>query len=425
MNINELLGKHPCSCGRTHACAIAQVHIERGAVSHLKELCENFETVAVAADRNTYAACGEQVCSVLGEKLCSTKIFQPKGLLVPDETSAAELFQSASGAGLIVGVGSGVIQDLCKYVSFKMGVPYIIVATAPSMDGYASTGAAMIMNRMKVTYPCHVPMAILADTEVLKNAPLELIQSGFGDILGKYSCLCDWQLSHVVTDEYFCGEIFDLTMSMVKQTEFLAKKLLARDEESVKTLMEALVVVGIAMSYAESSRPASGSEHHLSHFFEIVGLIFGEPYFLHGIDVAYSAYVTQCLREKMIENGIPKVFPKFCRSKWEKGVKQIYKQAAEGVLELQNGLGWHEKSLEKIYREKEKEITSVLQSAPKSDIILAQLKNVGLDLDAFVKQYGKEKILNAVWYAKDLKDRYSVLWLFGAVSPAAPYSQPQ
>ena len=76
-------------------------------------------------------------------------------------------------------------------------------------------------------------------------------------------------------------------------------------------------------------------------------------------------------------------------------------------------------------REKEKEITSVLQSAPKSDIILAQLKNVGLDLDAFVKQYSKEKILNAVWYAKDLKDRYSVLWLFGAVSPAAPYSQPQ
>ena len=75
------------------------------------------------------------------------------------------------------------------------------------------------------------------------------------------------------------------------------------------------------------------------------------------------------------------------------------------MLELQNGLGWHEQSLEKIYREKEKEITSVLQSAPKSDIILAQLKNVGLDLDAFVKQYGKEKILNAVWYAKDLKDR--------------------
>lgn len=422
MNINELLGTHPCSCGKVHNCSVSHVHIEKNAAARLAEICGPYSRVAVAADCNTYAACGEQVRTFLGNKVRSTKIFRPKGLLVPDETSVAELETSAVGADLIVGIGSGVIQDLCKFVSFQMGIPYIIVATAPSMDGYASTGAAMITDRMKVTYPCHVPMAILADTEVLKNAPLELIQSGFGDILGKYSCLCDWELSRVVNGEYFCREIYDLTMSMVKKTERLAEKLLDRDEESIKTLMEALVVVGIAMSYAESSRPASGSEHHLSHFFEIVGLLDDKPYFLHGIDVAYSAYVTQRLREKIIENGIPKSVPKFCRPLWENGVKRIYKHAAEGVLTLQNSLGMHEKSMSEVYVEKEKEIIGVLQNAPKSDTIRSRLAEAGMDLDAFFKMYGKEKILDAVWYAKELKDRYSVLWLFDAVSRKAPYN---
>ena len=174
-------------------------------------------------------------------------------------------------------MGSGVIQDLCKYVSYQAKLPYYIVATAPSMDGYASKGAAMIWDNMKVTYNAHVPEVIIGDVDVLKDAPMEMIQSGYGDILGKYSCLNDWKLSRVVNGEYFCRYVYDLTYEILCKTKDLGPKLLERDAAAIETLMEALVGVGIAMAYVGNSRPASGSEHHLSHFFEVTGIMNGKP----------------------------------------------------------------------------------------------------------------------------------------------------
>ena len=256
-----------CACGKHHACDIGYVAIERGAIDHLKKLCEGKQNVLLVADENTYKAAGQQTMAALAGKTLRSVIFSGATILIPNEEAVAEVEKELEGIDVIVGIGSGVIQDLCKFVSFNSGIPYYIVATAPSMDGYASSGAAMIMGGMKVTYSAKVPDAILADPVVLKDAPFSMIQAGYGDIVGKYSALNDWKLSHAVKDEYFCQYIYDLTFDMLKKTLELADGLVQRDEESVKVLMEALVGVGIAMSFAGNSRPASGSEHHLSHYF--------------------------------------------------------------------------------------------------------------------------------------------------------------
>ena len=100
-------------------------------------------------------------------------------------------------------------------------MPYIIVATAPSMDGYASDGAAMITGGMKVTYKAGLPRAIIADTEVLCNAPTDMLKAGYGDIIGKFSALNDWKLSRCVNGEYFCNYIYDLTFEQIKRTIIL------------------------------------------------------------------------------------------------------------------------------------------------------------------------------------------------------------
>ena len=421
MNINQLLGTHTCSCGRTHSCDIEQVYIENGVINRLPELCASYRSITLVGDNNTYPICGKEVEQVLSGKQLFVQIFEQEGVLVPNEAAVETLEKAAKNAELIIGIGSGVIQDLCKYVSFQKKIPYMIIATAPSMDGYASTGAAMIMDNMKITYSAHVPMVILAEPSVLAKAPEEMIAAGFGDIIGKYSCLNDWKLSHVVNDEYFCQEIYDLTMSMVEKTIGLADGLLAKNEESVKALMEALVIVGIAMSYAGNSRPASGSEHHLSHFFEITGILDNKPYFAHGIDVAYSALETQKIREEIIKEGIPETLPFFERSAWEQGVKDIYTKAAEGVVSLQEKLGWHEEK--RSYQKMEAEIIAVLREAPSSDYMEMLLAKVGLNSERFEAMYGAEKIEHAVWYAKELKDRYSVLWLYNEISPKCPYTK--
>ena len=302
MNINELLKGLKCSCTKQHSCTIESVYIESGAINKLSEICSGYSNILVVADDNTFAAAGLKVENVLSDKISKKVVFDGATVLIPDEKAITRVNENVNGADLIVGIGSGVIQDLCKYVSHFSKVPYIIVATAPSMDGYASDGAAMILGGMKETVKAGLPKAIIADIDVLKSAPMEMIKAGYGDIVGKYSALCDWKLSQAVNGEYFCQYIYDTTFQMVERTLETAEGLLERNEESIKILTEALMIVGIMMSFAGTSRPASGSEHHLSHFFEIVGIVDSEDYFPHGIDVAYSTVVTAKLREEILKS---------------------------------------------------------------------------------------------------------------------------
>ncbi|MBR2432760.1 MAG: iron-containing alcohol dehydrogenase, partial [Clostridia bacterium] len=283
---------------------------------------------------------------------------------------------------------------------------------APSMDGYASSGAAMILKGMKETVPAGLPRAIIADTEVLRNAPMDMIKAGYGDIIGKYSALNDWKLSACVNGEYFCQYIYDVTYKMIENTLASADGLLKREEASVKAIMEALVIVGIMMSFAGSSRPASGSEHHLSHFFEIVGIVKDEFYFTHGIDVAYSTVITAELREKLLESEFPETSYEMARWEYEETIRDIYGSVGDGCIALQDRIGNYKKERCYVYLEKEKEIRAILRQMPTANEIKRMLSLVELDMAEFYTAYGEEKIKSAIRYAKDLKDRYTVLWVY-------------
>ena len=413
MDFEKLLKPIECTCGKTHTCDIKKVVIKPGAVEELSAMVTEWNNIVVIADKNTYGVCGDDVVAQLGDKLENKIVFECDGFLVPNE-DAIEKAQAvlSDKTDLIIGIGAGVIQDLAKYVSFYAKLPYFIVATAPSMDGYASVGAAMITDNMKVTYTCHVPYAIIGDTEVLRNAPMDMIKSGYGDILGKFSCLNDWKLSTVVNDEYFCDYVYDLTYDMLIKTKDLGKKLLERDIDAVQTLMEALVGVGIAMALVGNSRPASGSEHHMSHYFEVVGIMRNEPYFHHGIDVVYSAVFVQKLREQILALENPNTEAGFDRNKWECKIREVYDDAAEGVIALQDKLGWYDNSRAGIYADKWDSIKAILSEAPSSEEMQAYLDSIELDINEYKDTYKAEKLQNAMWFSKDLKDRYTVLWLY-------------
>ena len=411
MDINKLLRGGPCACGKHHTCDIQYVYIEPGAAARLTEICKNNRNLLLVADENTFAAAGTATVDALAGKQIRQVIFSGKEILVPNEKAIEAVQAQLSDVDMIVGIGSGVIQDLCKYVSFYNHVPYCIVATAPSMDGYASNGAAMITGGMKVTYPAGLPVAILADTKVLVNAPMDMLQAGYGDIIGKFSALNDWKLSHCVNGEYFCDYIYDLTYQQIQRTLLLAEGVQKRDEESIKTLMEALVIIGILMSFAGSSRPASGSEHHLSHFFEITGIITGTEYLPHGIDVAYSTVITAALRENILLNPFPASTCRPTAQQREDMIRSIYREVADGCIALQAKIGNYTTDRLPVYLQKEQEIRAILSEMPSAQEIRDMLALVGLDMAAFYEQYGQEKIDNAVLYAKDLKDRYTVLWI--------------
>lgn len=412
MDINGILNGVKCDCGRAHNCSIEYVYIEKGAIEKLTMLCGEYDNILLVADENTFFAAGSQVEKALAAKKLKKVIFSGKKLLIPDEAAIERVKKEISKTEVIIGIGSGVIQDLCKCVSSLAKIPYMIVAAAPSMDGYASDGAAMILGGMKKTVKAGLPKAIVADIDILKNAPMEMIKAGYGDIVGKYSALCDWKLSTIVTGEYFCQYIYDTTFKMIENTLKIAPGLLERNEESIKILTEALVVVGIMMSFAGTSRPASGSEHHLSHFFEIVGIVNSEPYFSHGIDVAYSTAITAKLREKIVKTSFPDKIYRLSADEYTEKMNKIYKSVSEGCISLQNESGNYSTDRMPVYKQKEEEIRNVLLQMPKAEEIEQMLSVVSLDVEDFYKLYDKQKIKDAILYAKDLKDRYTVLWLY-------------
>ena len=415
MDIKEFLkGITDCECGMTHLCPIDSVIIKKNACEDLAALTEGYKNILLVADTNTYSVCGDKVKSAIGAKITDTLIYQRCGVLVPDEVAISEMDSRVTDVtDLIVGIGSGVINDLCKIVSFNHKLPYYIVATAPSMDGYASKGSALILDGMKVTLNADVPKAIIADTEVLANAPVDMIRAGYGDIIGKYSCLNDWKLSTLVNGEYMCERVWNTTYDVVERTVELADGINERTADAIGALMEALVAVGILMAYVGNSRPASGSEHHLSHYFEIVGIVRGEEYLPHGIDVCCSAIETAKLREELIAiEDLGDVEYTFNKEKYESEVRRIYGKIADEVLALQAKYGLYGKDRVKIYKEKWSEIRKLLAEAPTAARMTELVEKIGLSYDSFRTLYGEEKLDDAMLYAKDLKDRYTVLWTY-------------
>ena len=183
--------------------------------------------------------------------------------------------------------------------------------------------------------------------------------------------------------------------------------------------MRALVIVGIAMAYMGNSRPASGSEHHLAHYFEVTGLLRGEQYFCHGIDVAYSTYLTARLRQELQAIEMPEA-KKFDKDEWEASVRRVYgaidnMTTAEGIIALQKKLGWIYENKLPIYREKWSEIRKIIADSPTPEQVLEMLGSVGLNINEFEKMYGEKKLTDGIRYAKDLKDRYTVLWMYEQV----------
>lgn len=413
--LSDLLGTaRTCACGMTHRCEIATVRMGAGVLDTLGAMTAAYRRILLVADTHTYAACGETVMAQLTGRgqTVNTLIYPGEPVLVPDDAALARLEAAIGGdTQLVLGVGAGVINDLCKCASFRKDLPYMIVATAPSMDGYASAGAALLLNGMKVTLQTHTPAAILADTRILREAPLPLIRAGYGDMIGKYSSLNDWKLSHQLTDEPFCPFIHDLVAGQVRQIVQLAEGLERRDEAAIAALMEGLLTVGVAMGLMNNSRPASGSEHHLAHFYEVNGLLRGTPYFPHGVNVAYATVITCALRHRLAAAPFPPAPPLFDRRAWEQQTRRVFGPLAPRVVALQTDAGLYTQDRGARLRRQEAVVKQLLRETPTAADMQELLVKVSLNWADFTALYKEQTLHDSLVYAKDLKTRYTVLWL--------------
>ena len=161
------------------------------------------------ADERTHRAAGEAVCAALdNSRIPYTEYVLPGNTVKPDEkTVGAAVMHFDRRCDLVIGVGSGVINDVGKLLSKTAGTPYIIVGTAPSMDGYASATSLMDVDGLKVSLPSRCADAVVGDTAVLRQAPERMLIAGLGDMLAKYISLGEWRIAHIITGEYYCSTV--------------------------------------------------------------------------------------------------------------------------------------------------------------------------------------------------------------------------
>lgn len=262
------------------------------------------KTVTVMYDINTkpYAEGIKAELAAYAKKVLSVEF--PDEELIPSEDKCEQAYEVAKASDYLLAVGSGTLNDMAKSVSTRLNIECGVLVTAASMDGYCSKGAALMRGGFKVTDEVHTPSDILIDLEIVRNAPRLMTASGFGDIIGKYTCLTDWKMAHIVNGEPIHQEAFTLMEQARAACVDAFEDLTEYKADAIAKLMNALITAGTSMAICGNSRPASGSEHHQSHFLEMDFVRRGERVPLHGIKVAIGTLVSITLYKYLKDNKV-------------------------------------------------------------------------------------------------------------------------
>mgnify|MGYP001626325236 CR=1 FL=1 len=378
------------------------------------------KNITIICDQNTYKAAGKEVIEYLKDFDVTLCKFD-KNHLIPDERSLGEIIlRMDSQSEFLCAIGSGTINDLTRFVSFKTKIPYGIVATAPSMDGYTSSVSPLIVNGFKRTYNAGYPQFVVGDLDVISRAPYDMITSGFGDIIGKYTSLADWMISNVVNGENFSEDIANIVRNSIERCVQNVDKIKSREKSAIKNVMNALVLSGIAMLKVGNSRPASGAEHHIAHYIEIKALMNGQIPPFHGSSVGVAEVIVSGIYHKVFSQDRNEVQKMISKAKFEskeeyvERIKNTYGPISDEIFEEIGEFYFNKYEREK----RQKNIIAnwdylkkwVYENVPESYQIKNLLKSVGtpttlqdinisMDLDEMIKN------------AKEIRKRYTILRL--------------
>jgi glycerol-1-phosphate dehydrogenase [NAD(P)+] len=320
MELSGLLGtSFACDCGRVHHVPVRRFVYEYGAVDTLPQIigqdCANARRAAVVADVRTWEVCGRQVEETLRKAGINTA-----RVLVPDRPNAGPMCDDGTvqllvqqlrcvEPDLVVAVGSGVINDLSKWAAFQLEIPYLVVATAASMNGYSSANVAPTVGGVKLLIEARAPAAVLAEPRIIEQSPAEMLAAGFGDTIAKHQSTADWVMNRSLSGEYFCKFCAGIVTRL--EPLYLAHPEDIRDRrpEAVAGLFEALFWTGMAMTLMGTSVPASGGEHLFSHTLDMIAELRGERHDLHGRQVGLGTVLSAALYERVLALGRPVLKP--------------------------------------------------------------------------------------------------------------------
>lgn len=422
---------HNCACGRHHGIGLKFLRIGSGAVEALGEAMAAIgcRYPFIVCDSDTKKAAWAFVEKELEKARLSYQLYEiSRTHPEPDEETVGEICMAFDpGCDCILAVGSGVMNDCCKVLAQKVQKPQLVVGTAPSMDGYASDSSSMIVGRAKTTLYNACPQVILADTRIMKNAPLRMLQAGLGDMIAKYIALCEWRITALINGEYYCEEIAGMMRSSLQRIVESAPRMMERDEEAIGAVAEGLVLSGVAMAFARISRPASGLEHYFSHLWEMFSLSRNLPTELHGIQVGVGTLICMKLYEhirKMTpdEALFHKAMAAWDDAAWEKEMRRVFGKTAEGLIEKEKA-AWHNNNAAgrmrrfALLQEKWKQVQQIIaEELPSLDFIQELMEKAQMPMLPKDLGWTNQDVSDAFVLSRNTRDKYltsSLLWDLG------------
>jgi glycerol-1-phosphate dehydrogenase [NAD(P)+] len=318
------------------------VYLGDDALARLVAFCSERDLgrLALIADPNTYAALGRRA-----ENALRGAGFDPRTVILEGDDLGADaqsvyqvLLALDHDRYTFISAGSGTVTDVARFVSHRSNAGFIALPTAASVDGYTSIGAPMIVDGAKVTVNAHGPLAVFADLPTLCAAPRALTAAGFGDLIAKLTSVSDWEIGHLVWDEPFDPEIARRARQAVWDCVYKLDALASSECEGIEALFNGLIESGFCMLDFGETRPASGYEHHISHFWEMLLLREGRHSVFHGakvgVGVLASARVYDSLRSLSAAEAATRVARAALpdRAADEAAVRAAYGKQAEGVI---------------------------------------------------------------------------------------------
>ena len=415
----------------TAQLATRAVVVEQGAVACLPGLLTALLPAGpwlLVADPITWSAAGEAAAAALHrEGLEVTRHLLLPAVGVPVVVAADGAIDALAerlrlgGYRAAVAVGAGTVNDMVKLAATQAGIPYAVVATAPSMNGYTSSLAAPLQQGVKTTVACRPPVACVVDVDVVAAAPMRMLVAGLGDLLSKPVSNADWRLAHRVVGAPYAPAVMDLIDAGAALLEGVAGRLPRRDPEAVGRLAASLCISGLAMGLAGSSAPASGAEHLISHYLDMTHYAAGEPHDLHGCQVGVATLTTAALYE-VVRSWDPRSLDRADRlarhPEWSARaleVEQRFGSLAPAVLpqarqahptrdELARRLDLLSTQWDDILAE----VATTLRPAR---ALAAQLRAAGAPVTYAELGISDDRARTAVLAARDIRPRYTVLHL--------------
>ncbi|MFH0799418.1 MAG: sn-glycerol-1-phosphate dehydrogenase [Pseudomonadota bacterium] len=421
----NLLGQSwDCECGQRHSVGTRAVLIEDGALRKTGDVILSLGLSGLAlivADETTHDLAGRDVARSIEKAGLKSRPFIIPGKKPHADDATAELVAGAvdSGDALVVSVGSGTVTDLAKWAAFAHGLPQVAVATAPSMNGYASGIVALTRGGLKTTEAVRPAIAVIADTGLLSGAPIDMIRAGLGDVMSKPVCNADWKLASLIRGEHFCPRPFELTRDLEKLYIRDASLIGMRDPRAIAGLAEALIFSGVSMVIAGSSAPASGGEHLISHFLDMRALAEGREPDFHGAQVGVATVATAALYERLASLDERDIDQGAVASAWERSevalskCRSLFGSAGGAVASEYEKKRGTRKSFEEGVQRIKKEWSGIKRVvAPylmPAEYIRAVLDRAGAKAHYSRLGIGRDEFRDAIMFAMCIRSRYTVL----------------